>query len=169
MCDSDVIRRKYILTLLRNWRWLVRICFIVLHMSLNLRHSSTQHALVWIRTSSTGCSLLDVIYHLNLQYLLITDIMVGVGRGGGGVVVTVAVGLSPTFMILKPCELTSFPSSSTFVHLSQVSPYSACSSSKPTGGCTRYIDILYRIYRYFCNHMSVMWMFRCDVALNRYL
>jgi hypothetical protein len=83
MYDSDVIRREKMdssseLTMVDLY------LFIVLHVSLTLRHSFTQHALVWSRTSSAGCSLLDVIYHLNLQYLLITDITVGVGRGGGG-------------------------------------------------------------------------------------
>jgi len=47
--------------------------------------------------------------------------------------VTVAVGLSPTFTILKPRKLTSFPSSSTFLHLSQVSPYSSSSNGEVNG------------------------------------
>ena len=46
---------------------------------------------------------------------------------------TVAVGLSPTFTILKPRKLTSFPSSSTFLHLSQVSPYSSSSNGEVNG------------------------------------
>ena len=46
---------------------------------------------------------------------------------------TVAVGLSPTFTILKPRKLTSFPSSSTFLHLSLVSPYSSFSKCEVNG------------------------------------
>jgi len=60
-----------------------RCCF-TLHAYLALCQSSTSRAFVWSQSSYTGCSLLDVIYHLNLQYLLITDITAGIGRGGGG-------------------------------------------------------------------------------------
>jgi hypothetical protein len=69
---------KNILTRLQN-RWsLTYMWMFVLHMC----HSFILRAVV--RSPSTGSCLLDVIYHLNLQYLLITDITADTwGRGGG--------------------------------------------------------------------------------------
>ena len=80
-CACDAIGWKTFLLCCKIFRsrW-----YFTLHAYLALCQSSTSRAFVWSQSSYTGCSLLDVIYHLNLQYLLITDITAGIGRGGGG-------------------------------------------------------------------------------------